>query len=182
MKAAAIILIASFSLLAISGCSKNNGDAEIIPIPNGDFEYWNSWPILDAWRTNSYPLSMSPIEMYIVRKDSAAYNGQFAAKFIHNSWAENKFAVSTYPTDLVAYVKSDLPGIDTVRIGIEIYRNNTVVGSGQWTGSSTIPNYTPVNISISQNTTGADSAMIRITGCKLFNSAFWVDHLILLKQ
>ena len=179
------IFLALCSLGYIFGCSKNNSAQELIPIPNGDFENWNGMPILDLWRTNSCPVCASPDDRYIVIKDSTSYQGQFAAKFIRrvsNSWADNKFAVSTYPTNLLAYVKTNLPGVDSVSIGIELFKNMSLIGSGKWVGTSSISNYTLINIPVSTNTIVPDSAFIRIVGGKGANSEFWVDHLVLLKQ
>jgi hypothetical protein len=188
MKTINAILLLCIATFAIS-CSK---DEEIpnpsqpqqnIPVANGGFENWtNNLP--DNWTTNSCPPCMAPYETYIVRQDTVAYQGQFAAKFIYNNtyaaWAQNGFAVTTHPQYLSAYVKCNLVTTDSVLIRVKVFNNNVEVDSGEWYGTTSISNYTQLNVPISQNATQADSVNIYIEGghrgsLTWTNTEFWVD-------
>jgi hypothetical protein len=168
-------------------CSKDPA-VQTIPIPNGDFETWDNMSVLANWKTNSCPTCVAPYETYIVKKDSSAYSRQFAAKFIYNnvyaSWAENKFPISRHPIYLTGNVKCNLFGTDTVSIKIFLYNNNAISDSGQWLGTSSIANYINLIIPITQSSSIADSALIKIqggdkSGVPNSNTEFWVDNLSL---
>ena len=167
------------------GCTKTNNPQEIIPVPNGDFENWDAQPTLLNWQTNSCPLCVQAIERNIVVKDPNASNGLFAAKFIYNNaftaWAINNFSIPKHPSTLSGYVKSSITSIDTIRITITLYKNMVPVDSGSWVGTSSIANYTKIDIPISQNSSDADSALIRIEGGQKLGTEFWVDNLYLIK-
>ncbi len=127
------LIIASAAIIFATGCTKDkevqpqspNQAQQLIPIPNGDFENWNSLS-LQNWKTNSCRLCTPPYETYIIKQDSDFYHGQFAAKFIYNNVypakAENKFSVPSHPSNLKAYVKFNLYGTDTVTYKINLFR------------------------------------------------------------
>jgi hypothetical protein len=165
-----------------------NDKKQQITIPNGDFELWDAGLNLSDWKTNSCPLCLPSYETYIVIKDSIAYNGLYAARFIYNnvytSWAENKFSIPYHPSQLTAYVKCNLVSGDTVMIKIKIFHNSQPTDSGQWMGLNSINAYSPVVIPISQYSALADSALIYIrsgqkTNYPNANTQFWVDDMIL---
>lgn len=83
---------------------------------------------------------MPPFDMYIVKQDSAAGHGTFADKFISNgvitATAENKFYIPFHPSSLLALIKTDIPGTDTVSINIKLLLGNVVTDSGQWIGTA----------------------------------------------
>jgi len=178
-----IIILIVF--IAIAGCTKDRiGQSNLIP--NGDFESWSENLLLANWESNSCPFCDPPFETYIVQKDSSAYHGKFAAKFIYNNiyaaWAENKFSLSAHPLFLGGYVKCNLYGTDTVSVRIKLYMNKEVVDSGEWLGTSSIADYQHIDIPISQHSSQVDSALIRITGGHRTgpagkNTEFWVDYL-----
>jgi hypothetical protein len=179
-----IVLISVFGFLS---CSKDNVNQQTILIPNGDFENWNTgW--LQNWETNSCPPCVPPYDPYVIKQDSSAYHGQYAAKFIYNNvyaaWAQNKFSVPKHPSNLTSYVKCDLYGSDTVSIKIKLFYNGAIVDSGQWLGTSSIGNYKKIDIPITQNSSKVDTALIRIEGGHKLgypnkNTEFWVDYLTL---
>ncbi len=185
-------LIILFLLLAIlSSCKKNpnnpkNPNSQIIAIPNSDFEQWNSGPVLINWQTNSCPLCMSPINEYVVEKDSLAYHGKYAAKFIYNglykSRAQNKFAISIHPTLLTGYINSTITPGDTAKISIDIFYNKQVVDSGKLYETSSTANYKKFEIPITSNSLKADSAEITITGGGKLNTELTIDYLTLIKK
>ena len=180
-------LIAFVSIITLLvGCTKTNNPQEIIPIPNGDFENWDNSLTLLSWQANSCPLCVQAIERYIVIKDPNSYNGLFAAKFIYNNsftaWAINNFSIPKHPSIMTGYVKSNMISMDTVRINISLYKNMVLVDSGSWVNVSSIANYTKIDIPISQNSSDADSALIRIEGGKKTGTEFWVDNLYLVKN
>ncbi len=192
MKKIKVFIVCS-TLITFASCSKDNNDQyvspevtpQIISIPNGDFENWNNF-LLQDWITNSCPICIPPYESYIVQRDSNSYQGAFAAKFIYNnvfnSWAEDRFLISAHPVHLIAYVKCNLLGTDTVSIKVVIFSNAVAVDSGAWFGTSSIGNYAQILIPISQNSSQADSAVISIHGGNQIgypsnNTELWVDAL-----
>ncbi|MHB8258716.1 MAG: hypothetical protein ACYDCN_00275 [Bacteroidia bacterium] len=106
-----------------------------------------------------------------------------------SAYAKNEFAVSSHPSILQGYVKCSVRGTDTVSINVQILKSGVVVDNGQWTNTTSINNWTVVNIPISQYATQADSAIITFRGGKYFDSSttydngtrFWVDYFTLLK-
>jgi hypothetical protein len=179
------VLISIFLMLSFFSCRKDTASQQTIPIPNGDFELWDNWPILLYWQTNSCPACMPPINTYIVQKVTDAFSGQFAAKLIYNnvysSFAYNKFSISLHPTHLTGYIKSTIAIGDTVLIHIDLFSGNNIVDNGNWYGTSSTPNYTKIEIPLSQSTSSVDSALIRITGGKKQNTELYVDDFVLVK-
>src|SRR4029077_8481519 len=136
MKPGKLIIGIVFLTIAIS-CSKQNNNAQVIVIPNGDFEDWGGGPLPSIWQTNSCPYCVPPFETYVVQQDSnAAYHGKYAAKFIYNNvfaaFARNRFPIPDHPSMLKAFVKCNMFGADTVLIKIVLFSHATVVDSGQW--------------------------------------------------
>ena len=191
--------------LSIAGCTKHDSPlppAVEITIPNNDFENWTVELLPENWQTNSCPLCVPQVETYIVQKDTqVVYHGKYSMKLINNltdsvgyapAWAKNKFVLSAYPSILHGYVKCNLMGIDTVSIKIEILLDGTPINGGQWKTTSSINNWTEVNIPISDTIPAFafDSALITITGGKYKDSTInlsnsttlWVDKLSLFKK
>ena len=175
-----------FFLLACAACTKNTSSTQIIPIPNGDFENWDSSPYLLNWQTNSCPQCLPPYETYIVEKTSEAIQGYFAAKFIYNnlysSYAFIKFPVSANPNLFTGYIKSNITAGDTAQIVINVFSNNKMIDSGRWLETSTSINYKKIEIPLSQTLNLADSISIKITGGHKQNTELFVDNLILTKN
>jgi hypothetical protein len=202
IKQKSLIMKTSISLLIIcvmlmmASCDKENAVQKkpgnnaklLITVPNGDFELWDPGYWLSVWKNNSCPPCMQPVETYIVKQDSIAYSGQFAAKFIFNNayaaWAENKFAISYHPVQLNAQVKCNLVASDTLMIKVTLFYNSQACDSGQWLGLISINSYTPIEIPISQSSAQADSCVIFIRGGQksnypTSNTEFWVDDITL---
>ncbi len=170
------LIIGWIAIISLAACSKDkaispsptNQSPQAIPIPNGSFENWDSMYLPDNWKTNSCPLCLGPFIQDVVQRDAGAFTGTFAAKFIYNqvyaAWAENKFSISIHPSNLVAFIKCNLSGTDTVLIKISLLHNSAIVDSGRWTGTTFIGSYSQINIPITQNSTQADSAIIFIRG------------------
>src|SRR6266487_2401835 len=189
------IFIVLISMSGFLSCAKDTRNQKIIIpkdttnqkiiIANGDFENWNLGS-LQNWETNSCPMCVPPYETYIIKQDSSAYHGQYAAKFIYNNvytaWAQNKFSIPKHPSNLTSYVKCDLYGADTVSIKIKLFYNGSIVDSGEWLGTSSISNYKKIDITITQNSSKVDTALIRIEGGHKLgypnkNTEFWIDYL-----
>jgi hypothetical protein len=202
IKQKSLIMKKSISLLIVcvmlmmASCDKENAVQKkpdsnaklLITVPNGDFELWDPGYWLSVWKNNSCPPCMQPVETYIVKQDSIAYSGQFAAKFIFNnaypSWAENKFAISYHPLQLNANVKCNLVAGDTVLIKVSLFNNSQVCDSGIWLGLNSINVYSPIAVAISQSSAQADSCVIFIRGGQKSNypntnTEFWVDNISL---
>jgi hypothetical protein len=184
MKTANLIIFLCVTL-AFFSCKKDISSKQIISIPNGDFELWDNMPNLLIWRTNSCPACDPPFETYIVQKETDASNGQFAAKLIFNnvysSFADNKFSIPSHPSLLTGYTKSYIERSDTVIIHIDIYSGSKIVDTGNWYGTSSMPDYTKIEIPISCNSSSADSALIKITGGKKPKTELYVDNFELIK-
>jgi hypothetical protein len=180
------LIILSLVIDFLFSCRKDTASKQTIPIPNGDFELWDNMPVLLNWQTNSCPACVPPFNTYIVQKVTDAYRGQFAAKLIYNnvfiSFAYNKFSISLHPTHLTGYIKSTLASGDTVFIHIDLFSGNNIVDNGNWYETLSTPNYTKIEIPISQNTSSVDSALIRITGGKKQNTELYVDNFELFKR
>ena len=174
-------------LIFLFSCSRENDiSQEIIPVPNGDFEIWDNLLFLESWQTNSCAPCDPPYESYIIQKDSNAYQGLFAAHFIYNevfaSHAINDFSIPAHPSYLTAYVKSKLPASDSILIRVNLFNNGIPVDSGKMYITSSISNYTQIEIPITQSNTDSDSASITIRSGAQTGSELWIDHLQLIKD
>lgn len=183
MKALKIFLSFLFLLFFLS-CKKDTSNFQTINIPNGDFENWDGDDLL-IWQTNNCIACVPPFETYIVQKTTDAYSGKFAAKFVYNnvykSWAYNKFAITIHPSMLTGYVKSSITNGDTATIHIDLFLGTNIVDSGNWYGTSTIPNYKKIEIPISQTSSTVDSASIKIIGGGKQGTELYVDDLVFIK-
>jgi hypothetical protein len=179
------VIIGILIILSFISCRKDSANQQNIPIPNGDFELWDNWPVLLYWQTNSCPACVPPFNTYIVQKVTDAFSGQFAAKLIFNnvysSFAYNKFSISVHPTLLTGYIKSTIAGDDTVFIHIDLFSGSKIVDNGNWFDTLSTPYYKKIEIPISQTAYSVDSALIRITGGKKQNTELYVDDLLLIK-
>ncbi len=178
-----VLIFFTFSCIA---CNKSASSTQIIPIPNGDFENWDNSPYLLSWQTNSCPLCVPPYETYIVKKSTEAENGYFAAKFIYNnvysSYAFIKFPVSTKPDLLSGYIKSSVTVGDSVQIQIDVFSNNKIIDSGNWSETTTSTNYKKIEIPLLQTSSVADSVSIRIIGGQKLKTELFIDNFILSKN
>lgn len=172
-------------LITFLSCKKINSGPQALSIPNGDFEDWDNTQNLLIWQTNSCPACVPPFQTYIVQKVTDAYSGKFAAKFIYNnvyqSWAINKFPIAVHPSLLTCYVKGTITNGDTAIIHIDLFSGNNIIDSGNWYGTSSIANYTKVEIPITQTSSTPDSALIKIVGGKKTNTELTVDDLVFIK-
>jgi len=172
--------------LTLLSCKKNEATQLVIPIPNGDFEFWDGQPTLLTWLTNSCPLCVPPYETYIVKKVTEVANGQFAAKFTYNgvysSSANNKFSISLHPTVLIGYIKSSISNDDTATIHVDIFSGNNIVDNGNYIETSSTLTYKKIAIPISQTSSAADSALIKIVGGKKGTTTLYVDNLVLIED
>ncbi len=172
-------------LIAFIGCKKDSSTQQNISIPNGDFELWDNSSLLNAWQTNSCPVCVPPYETYIVKKVTDAHSGRFAAEFIYNnvyaSSAINKFAISLHPSLLTGYIKSKIASGDSATIHVDLLSRGNVIDSGNLSGTSSIANYKKIEIPISQNSSIADSAIIKIVGGTKAGTELYVDDLVFLK-
>lgn len=167
-------------------------------IPNADMELWDNQPVLLGWNTNSAPLTLPPYDPYIIRKDTDAYSGSFAANFWGNNVikprATTVFALTAHPQDLSLYYKLSFPPCvndagwnekDTASVLIEVLNQGQVIDNGYWESTVTNFTYSPLTIPVTQNSGLFDSCRITITGGKVYggcgfaasSTEFKVDHL-----
>lgn len=180
-------LMFAWCLIFLCSCSRENDiSEEIIPVPNGDFEIWDNLLFLESWQTNSCPPCDPPYESYIIQRDTNAYQGLFAAHFIYNdvfaSLAINDFSIPAHPSYLTGYVKSKLPTSDSILIRVNLFNNGIPVDSGKMYITSSISNYTQIEIPITQTILDSDSASITIRSGAQTGSELWIDHLQLIKN
>jgi len=184
MKTVNLIIVILITAVIFS-CKIDTASQEIIPIPNGDFELWDNMPTLLFWQTNSCAACDPPWETYIVQKVTDAFSGQFAAKLIYNnvysSFANNKFSISLHPTYLTGYIKSTISIGDTAIIHIDLFLGNNIVDNGNWYEISSTDSYKKIEIPISQNSSSADSALIKIVGGKKQNTELYIDNFVFIK-
>jgi hypothetical protein len=146
-------------------------------IPNRNMETWQNGPVLHGWKTNSRPLTLPPWEPYIVRQDSQAFEGKFAAGFYANGLfraeATCTFPVRYHPKQLELWYKLSFapcvndPGFgqqDTVQILVDLLNNGQIADSGRWESSLPANQYTRLTIPLSQGATEFDSCRITIKG------------------
>ncbi len=134
-------------------------------IPNSGFEQWfiASWFEFPAgWETSNTQM-LAPS----VRKDSAAFSGNYALRLTHTNpaWARCGFPLTSHPTNFGGYMQNLLLNNDSAEISIRIFYNQQIVDSGHMVIFGGInPNYSSFIVPISQNTTNADSCVITLTG------------------
>lgn len=178
------ILSISFTAFCLS-CNKSELSRQMIPVPNGDFEYWTSALVLMDWKSNSCPMCMTPIDMYVVQKITDAANGQYAAKLTFNahnrSMVFNKFSVSAHPGALECYVKSVIESGDTAKVHIDLFSGHHIIDSGEWLETTSSGTYRKIIIPISQHSPSADSAYIKITGGGKANTNLYIDNMVFVK-
>jgi hypothetical protein len=168
-------------LLTLFGCKKTVSHQENLTIPNGDFEQWDVNQDLNIWQTNSCPLCVPPWQTYIVQKTTDAAHGHYAAEFVYNNYyttfATNKFAISSYPFSLTAYIKSNIISGDTANLHVALFSGNNVVDNGNWYETATSIDYRKLEIPITQTSPKIDSAEIIIIGGNKVGTVFFVDNL-----
>jgi len=180
-----LLFIVCVLVIALQGCIKEN---TLTPsnLPNGDFEGWTVNDELQDWKTNSCPECYPAYNSYVVQKTTEAYHGQYAAKFIYNgvypAVASELFGVPSHPLSLSGYTKCTLNANDTVSVKVQVFSHNSIVDSGQWVNTVSISQYKQFIVSITQNSTHADSVLITIRGGNKLNtsstgSVLWIDYL-----
>jgi PKD repeat protein len=151
-------------------------------IPNNGWEMWTQEPQPVFWTTNSYPLTLPPWDPYIVRQDADAHTGDWCADFHGNGvmkpFATQTFPLSTaHPLQLEFWYKLSFPPCvndpgypeqDTVSVEVELMFNGSVVDQGHWESTSSVQEYTPVSIPISQQALQFDSCRITVRGGRVF--------------
>jgi len=161
-------------------------------------ESWTNAPTLIGWETNSQPLTLPPYDPYVVKQDSDAYTGNWAANLYANgvfkAYAKTTFAVATHPNHLSLYYKLLFPPCvndsnyavkDTATVLVELLSHGAAVDGGFWRSSVNNFNYSQLIIPISQNASTFDSCRITLTGgdvlggCGIVSAStqFIVDHL-----
>ena len=97
-------------------------------IPNAGFE---SWTDIGGWFDNpdEWHTGDNQIQTPVV-KDTLAHQGNYALKINAigvNSFAKTKFPITSHPTQLNCFVKTDVSGSDEVSISSRLFFNSNVV-------------------------------------------------------
>ena len=146
-------------------------------IPNSGFENWHLVVGLylepDGWQINNDYLH--PV---FVVQDTNAYPGNYSILLASYGRATSKFAFDKHPSKINAYVKCPIVAMtDTVKIRVNVFRNNILVDQGLWQNSELIQEWMLISIPITQNTSQSDSLEIIITGGNEGTSIMQVDDL-----
>lgn len=149
-------------------------------IPNSGFENWDivgGWfEYPNSWITNNTQITTP------VLKDTNSFEGSYSLiishKYsFHDGFATSKFPFLIHPTNILAYVKSEIDGNDSVRIDISVFLEGKIVDSGQWVNTTSISTWTLQSIPISQNSLVIDSLEIQIYGGTQKGTTINVDKL-----
>jgi hypothetical protein len=178
-------LLFVFFFISLSACTKDGIKQNTIAIPNGDFETWDINMQPASWVTNSCYQCVPPYESYIVRRESNAADGSYAATFIYNNVfpavATNTFPLTTHPDLLTGRFKATLAASDSASVKIKLYSGGVVSDSGVYYQKLSFSSYQYIEIPISQNIANVDSARVTITGGKKSSSTFSADNLELVE-
>ncbi len=149
-------------------------------IPNGGFESWSiiGWSEVPRyWVTNNSNL-LAPI----IVPDSDSYSGSLAMKVSYMSAfqprASCNFLLTGHPLNIGGYARNELGPGDSVMIVARLFYNQVIVDSGyavMYGGFN--PLYSPFIVSISQNSSTADSCEIVITGGMTLETSITFDDL-----
>jgi hypothetical protein len=82
---------------------------------------------------------------------------------------------------LTGYIKSTISSGDTAIIHIDLFLGNNIVDNGNWYEISSTDSYKKIEIPISQNSSSADSALIKIVGGKKQNTELYIDNFVFIK-
>ena len=148
-------------------------------IPNSDFENWTTfggwYDNPDYWTTNNSQIMVASVNKY-----TTAYHGTLAAQIITGGlpgWCQTQFPLTAHPSNLSAWVMTNISGTDTVFISIVLMSNGNVVDGGLWKYGSNITSYTFISIPITQNVNTIDSAVIHIQSGTNSGTYLIVDYL-----
>jgi len=156
-------------------------------VPNGYMENWSEGPVLQEWKTNSRPQTLPPWEPYVVRRDTHAFQGKYAAGLYANGMfraeAISLFPVRYHPLELELWYQlhfppcvndSGFPAKDKVRIRVDLLNKGNTVDSGRWESSQNQSAYTRIRIPISQHAIEFDSCRIWIEGGEVYGGCGFV--------
>jgi hypothetical protein len=165
------ILIVCISLLA------NMLNAQSIPNPG--FENWHTvggwYDNPDYWNSNNNSITAPGVV-----KDTNAYAGVLGMMVANVSGTQARaytgFHVTAHPYSVSFYGKSTITAGDSVSVRILIYNGGVEVDSGRWFGSVSVPAWSPYVVSVSQNSTNADSMFIEVKTGSQFGTRLSIDE------
>lgn len=135
-------------------------------IPNGNFDDWEDY---GGWyyNPNQWITSNAQTTCSDVFRDPISYNGNYAMKvrtYGCFGWAQTSFQFDStlHPLFLNCFVRTNIVGIDTVLIIIELLNDTNIVDYGSWTNSVSISAYSKITIPISQTNTTVNGARIYV--------------------
>jgi hypothetical protein len=149
-------------------------------IPNSGFETWidaGNWHLdPENWETNNTHI-MTP-----VFPDSNSYSGNYSLTISHDysgitGYAKSRFPYNANASAIKVYVRCEISIMDTVCIQVDLYSKGQTVGDGKWTSTGSIPEWTLINIPITQKYPEADSLEIQIIGGDSLQTSFSVDEI-----
>lgn len=145
-------------------------------IPNAGFEKWkfvNQTHLdLEEWKTNAGDVSIKVIPAH-------GYASKFGLELNGAGYARTKFYCTSVPQSLKAYIKSEMQQNDTARIHISFYSGKSKVKTIKWHHSTTIDDWTLINIVFAEIPASpkTDSIEIELFGGKEWLSPFYIDEL-----
>ncbi len=145
-------------------------------IPNAGFEKWKvefqTYWDLEEWETTASDVS-------IAIKPALGFDSKLGLELNGGGYARTKFHCMSVPHSLKAYIKNKMQQNDTAHIHVSFYSGKSKVKNIKWHHSTTIDDWTPVNIIFADIPASpkTDSIEIEIFGGKEWRSPFYIDEL-----
>lgn len=149
-------------------------------IPNSGFEQWSTTGWFDyptGWMTNNSQLLAA-----VVIKDTLSHSGNLAMRLTNqgalrpHAWCG--FPLTNHPINFGGYIRSLLFNNDSGEIHVRLFYNQQMIDSGYTVIYNGIfPIYNSFVVSISQQSTIADSCVISMEGGTLYLSDILYDDL-----
>ena len=92
------------------------------------------------------------------------YNNTPAGSGYAPAWAKCKFPIQQHPLSFECFTKTDLYGMDTVSIEIDVFNNGIKIDSGYWESTTTINQWQNIIVPITQSGSQVDSIEIKLIG------------------
>lgn len=144
-------------------------------IPNPGFENWTNfggwYDNPNEWKTNNNQLFTPVVQ------DKNPHQGIYAVQVNQFGYVKSRFPFAVYPYNIQCFVKSNIMSDDSVSINVIAYFYNNAIDSGTWVNKTSIINWTPQTIFLTQSSDLIDSLEILINGGSKTGTFLSVDDL-----
>ncbi|MCY7409176.1 MAG: T9SS type A sorting domain-containing protein [Chitinophagales bacterium] len=150
-----------FTLIILGFCRYNSAQ-----IPNADFELWDptdSFDVPSSWTVNNFGVANSK-----TYKQEDAYSGSYSVSLYmptkNRIYLSTGFNIDYHPHVLNGWYHGFVLSIwDSLLVKVILYNNKISVDSGLWLfDQSSVSDWSPFVVDISQNSAVADSASISV--------------------